>query len=715
MKTTSNLFSYCIVILVSLGFAMQGYSNSNVTVSTDSISTGNESVATLDEIVVEGKNRYIKDNVYTVIPDKQQKNAAYDGVDMLRLLNIPLLKVSPLNNSVTTVSGETVKYFINGLPATETEINSMNPNDAVRVEFIDHPTEPEFNGVAYAVNYIMKEYKSGGYTRINEQNYLLYELANDLSLYSKFSYKKMTYDVSVGYNAYSTKHQGTSSEETFFLKDDEGNPFKVAQNSVFSKGRRIVAGIPIVFRARYAGKNCVIDNRLTYQFERTPKYDMSGFLNQFSPSENFSDIYHSHTSKKSIGISWNGSYRIYLPKNWNLSIFPTIRYSKNNSNYRYYTELDKSPEIINNNYGHTISEYLELSISKTFNRIHSISIDIDERGGLYKNNYSGSSTFTSDIKSIDGHLRLMYALKSNNFYFNIYQHLTLNHINSNRYITNRFSPSVGTNIGYTFNSGSSISSYISYDNYAPSVGDWTDGVIRQSQFLYITGSQNLKNTGHTSAHVRYTWIFRNLFDLTVQPRYEGSHNQLMYWYEPYDDGKALIRKFSNNGDFHNISAYLGLSFYLLDRSLALRAGASYNHYKSTGDYRSHLNSWDVAAHAQYFIKNFVFTLYYGTVTKSMNDQQSMITRIPQQYGLIAQWGSPRWKVNVSISNIFRKSRKYRDEYFVSPYYSYNNEVFGNNLNKSISLSVAYIFSYGKKIEQGEEIGVGKGIESGVLQ
>lgn len=235
-------------------------------------------VKTLEGVEVVGENQKTSVHGSVYMPTKSEKNAASSGFELLRLMKIPELSVGQ-GNSVTTSSGEAVTYFINGQPASSEEVSMLLPKDALKVEFIQRSIDPKFMGSRNIVNFIQKVYSYGGYTRL-DVNDAFNDKFNDLNgmLYSKFAYKRMVYDFlfypHYGYNT----HTGEDSEERYSLKDGSGSPYQEWRKQTFEKGKQINFQAPVFFRARYIGRNMVIDNQFGYIYSSTPEKSETSLL-----------------------------------------------------------------------------------------------------------------------------------------------------------------------------------------------------------------------------------------------------------------------------------------------------------------------------------------------------------------------------------------------------------------------------------------------------
>ena len=127
--------------------------------ATDSIKTQE-----LNEVVVEAQMQQTSATSSTYIPNKKQKSSAQNAVDLLQQLAIPQITINLVDNAVTTISGQNVAIYINYLPASSQEIEGLLSADVRRVEYLDFPKDPRFNGSEHLVNYKMQRYEYAGYT-----------------------------------------------------------------------------------------------------------------------------------------------------------------------------------------------------------------------------------------------------------------------------------------------------------------------------------------------------------------------------------------------------------------------------------------------------------------------------------------------------------------------------------------------------------------------
>ena len=70
----------------------------------------------LGEVVVEGRTQRVVRYGVEYMPDRRSKKMASDAISLLRYMQIPQLRVSPSDASVTTAAGQSVAIFIDYMP-----------------------------------------------------------------------------------------------------------------------------------------------------------------------------------------------------------------------------------------------------------------------------------------------------------------------------------------------------------------------------------------------------------------------------------------------------------------------------------------------------------------------------------------------------------------------------------------------------------------------
>lgn len=83
----------------------------------------------LSDVVVESTGIIQKADRKLLIPSKKQISASSDGVSLLQNLQIPRIVISPVDNSVKTLSDDGVQLRINGVIATVAEVMAINPKE----------------------------------------------------------------------------------------------------------------------------------------------------------------------------------------------------------------------------------------------------------------------------------------------------------------------------------------------------------------------------------------------------------------------------------------------------------------------------------------------------------------------------------------------------------------------------------------------------------
>lgn len=185
---------------------------------TDTLKTATKSAddktTMLNEVVVESASRKKIPNGIAFFPSKREKNLATDATNLIEMMALTELPYDYRNNAVTTANGAPVVYFIDGQEATMKDLKALNPKDVDRIEYFPMPVSGDFIGKKNVVNYVMKKYLSGGFTRIYAQQHLDGSFG-DYALSSRLVYKKVTFDGYFDGSYTNTNRSGSLTTNTY--------------------------------------------------------------------------------------------------------------------------------------------------------------------------------------------------------------------------------------------------------------------------------------------------------------------------------------------------------------------------------------------------------------------------------------------------------------------------------------------------------------------
>lgn len=278
----------------------------------------------LDEVVVLAEMGWVEDGVINFIPSKTEKKLSNSPATLIKSMHLPFIKEK--DGLIVSLSGEIIPVFINGEKADKIDLATFWPKEVKRVQYIENPSEPGYEGVKAAVNFIMPKYKVGGVSRVN----LFQKVPNNgyYTASSKLVYKKMTYGFLFSGNYYRdhrTRMMGETRYRDVFYEQKKYEIIDRAEDShSFSRDE----GISCALNAKYTTKKARITHTLALGWNRNPG---SGSQSHDAWSENLFDSSASsnyfETSNLSPQIS--GNYYFILSDKWYLSTLWLYSYARN--------------------------------------------------------------------------------------------------------------------------------------------------------------------------------------------------------------------------------------------------------------------------------------------------------------------------------------------------------------------------------------------------
>lgn len=666
----------------------------------------------LQQVNVEGQlaSAYSDRTVY--LPSQRQKNAAQNAIDLLRHMAIPQIKINPMDNSVTDNTGEGVSLFFNYMPASKEDIEGLRTADVLKVEYIEFPTDPRFRGAQRVINFIIQEYEYGGYTKVTADEDFLIGLSSNTNIFSKFAYKKMTYDLYVAANNLNSHHSGYDIDGKYMLKDSDGKDFTLSRNETTDNAHSKQNQYPVTFRASYNTEKVQISNTLGYSHSANPIQEQNGSLT-YSPAVEQDYSYSRSNPSRSNSLSYQGNYFFVLPKDYSVNFNPQFSYSHNN-NLLTYTISSTEPIIRDareNAYYYRVNAY----INKRFAQKHTLMLGINTGNTINRLQYTGNASYSDRFSNpfVSGQLCYQAQIQKFSLYADagvLWERTSINTIKNDDVY-----PYVHFNIRYTPNNKNAFSAYFQFANNTPGIDQKASDLLQDNEVMYITGNPSLDNSRHITFNVAYTWLPSNVFNMSAYGRYFELFDRFITAYEPFDNGHALLRTYINNGNYVQSEIGIAAILNLFNKSLQLYVSPNQKFYRSTGVFDKSSYPFQITAQATYYLKQWYFQAYYQSHQKMMFTGSPTTYRSRDLYALSAGWSNSDWNISLTAYNIFNSNWDTSDRYIQSPLYTEHRTTYGTNSHARLNLSVTYTFGYGKKVQRGNEVGEQSGASSAIMK
>lgn len=657
----------------------------------------------LKGVTVKTEHARIEPDKLVFIPGKREKNASHGGADLLLAMGLPTIRVNPVDKSITTNLGDDVSAYIDYMPADKDQLAGMRTQDVKRVEVYENPQDPRFNGARYVVNFIMVQYEYGGYTKFDVWQSLP-DPSGNYSVNSKMTYKKMTYDLSVGSHYERDYNSSSVSQSDYRFPDYDVSWY------LESDDRRYICNSEFAtFRAIYSDDGNRISNTIGYQglgsrFKRSDH-------NFFTP-----DIYPDGTSKTGIDLrsnsaTWKGVYQFFLPKSVSLSVNPTLKYSHHSHSNSYDSEEDLIATDAREDAWYGL---LSVDCSKRWGE-KSLTASLYGEFSDNKLNYEGSNL--SSVHSTTGAVGagVSSRLAFGKFWMSPSVKLYYSYDKFEDVKVIKFLPKYYMQLGWNFNERQQIGLWSEMSHWSVGVAQRSPNLVIKNLLEAVSGNPSLKPTLFNSIGAQYQWNVRSNLFLSAFTRFNRWTKLITDVYTPtIIDGKDMMLKSLEREGYYSELSYGGsASFSLFNRSLSMWASVYGKYCRRGGRICDSGNFANISSGINYYLKNFYFSFYYQAPRHDMS-QENRVLRMPSYYIVTAGWGAKGFNVSVSGDNFFRSSDK--SVYLERAYENYSiwQQEYSRSVSRGISLELSYSFSYGKKVRQDDGPGKTGEISSGIL-
>ena len=561
-----------------------------------------EGATELGEVVVESQAIIQKVDRQILLPSKEQMQASSDGVSLLQNLQIPRIVISPIDNSVKTLSDESVQLRINGVEASTADVKAINPKDIIRIEYHDQPGV-RYNGAAAVVDYIVKHRDTGGSLMLAGTNGLTLPGIGNYYLAGKVHFGKSSIQAVATYAPYDIYWTRTNNETYHFSTG------KIENNEVGEPTRYKTYPINVSLNYNWAnGDKNMLNIRLRDNMAYTPYGPSDRDSRLFQPTDSFE--IHDHDKSSSQSPSLDIYYQHNLPHKQHLYFDVVGTYINTHSDRRFLqTPLFGSvstdtTDVISRVRGDKWSLIGEAIYEKEWENIM-LTVGARHNQQWVKNTYLGSTEATVNMTTAE-----TYAFAEM------------------RHRVDKFSYVVGIGVMHTLidQAGQKQSTWIarpqltmSYDfgngwfwkykgyvsGYQPSLSQLSDITQQIDKYQMRRGTPNLKSVMYVSNEMELSWQSKHV-NLNLWANYSYDHKPIMEetFEEIIDGSPYAIRMYDNQRGYHKLNVSPSVQVKLLDNKLMFNVTPFVKYMVSQGNNYHH-------EHVNYGVRGGIFYLLKG--------------------------------------------------------------------------------------------------------
>ena len=662
--------------------------------------------ATVDlaELEVVAAKQIISKEGITYFPVKEQKVRSYSGVSLLNALAIPSLKVNPVLNTVNTSSGESVAFFIDGLPADAADIQNIRPEHVNKVDVLNNPSDPRYMKARHVVNFVMRKYETGGYAKFDGSQRFT-PLVGAYSAYNKTTHKRMTYEILAGTDFTKNSHLGSNGIYHY----DFGNEIvDKEENNLSEKNHN--ENYYVTAKVLYKDDKKIISNIIGYKGTNNNAGTGVGsvkFNLEIYPASEQTQFSKSHSNS----VSWNGNYVFYLPSGFSLFVRPHASYTKHQSKYTYSENLG---DIINDNDEKAWITGLSATAQKQFSGDKSLWWQIAGNAGANYMDYFGSTQSNKTGRTQDGMFALGTSLGFGKFTVRLDGYGIITHESLADFSSTDLSGYFILMASYYINPRNSLSLFGQGRWNYPPMSSRNPTLVLKNQIDAVKGNPDIKQSFINDIQMEYNWQPLDNLGFSLFVWWERINNPITYSYtqSEYDGRKIMIRNLVNDGFMSKFSYGLNFSWQLLNNALSFNGNIGGFNVLRKGEVRVTSNTLLCSLQAQYTLKNFYCSAYWEKGTDAVTEYYK--THQPSSYSVSVGYKYRNINVTLSALNFLRSSWRQSRVEIITKNFNSNEEIFNWQFHRNFKLDISWSFGYGKQINNNKTIDRIKEVESGIL-
>lgn len=656
----------------------------------------------LKEVVVRGSSFIRKKDRLLIIPDRQQIKHAYTGYDLLYNLMIPGVSVDRRQGTVSTSKGGATLY-INGRKADFREIQNLRPKDIEKIEYYDNPTD-EYLGDVASINYIVKEYKTGGYVSLDGEQNIGY-LKGDYNAGFKITHNRTDYMLFAGHNLREYDGVHTRDEEHFNL----GSGGTVDRNTETESAACENDQQYVQFKVSNHTAKRMLTGTVSLVRDNTPHNDLSESFVYLDGREgnrtvNTQEFVRQNSLKPAVSL--DGVFQ--MKNSQRLRVMLNSAYSRNDyqrdyseQDWRYTTDVGEDL--------YSFSGIATYSIKLKHN--NSFGGNIQHYHNITSSAYGGSMTSSQHLWMGETISFLSYSQDiGKRFTLNVSPGVSLLNYNLNHGEARRFwTFRTNTWLRYNLNPNHQLVLGFAIGNEQADISYLNTASQAVDSLQTRRGNPFLDNPKIHDYFFNYRAQISGI-GFQFNAKYTRYLNNISYAYS-VEDGK-LVSSYQSDDSYSKLRLE-GLCSCRISDNLRTNVALRYEHMNVPQHAQLKEDNFFASIDLNYFIGSFTVNAYAKTTERKLDQTTLAFVKNPASYGLSVRYNGKNWMAEAGAENSFTKQLHYR-EYADYGVYRYSQTRTSPIYQQTAYIRLAYTFGFGKKVSKDSNY-IDRNINSAILK
>lgn len=664
-------------------------------------------VHSLDDINISAPaNSIVRFDRQLFFPTESNLKSSSNGVDLLDDLKIKGLEIRKDNNSIVGERGGAIVVRINGAPANQKELLSIDPKDVIRIEYHDFPSL-RYGSAEGVVDLIVKRKETGGQIAWNSRNTFYKPWWGDAFLDAKFYRGASQFGIRGTYTLHSYRKGYNSGRDIY--KYDDGSQIVRELNGIPSKLKEYYSTITANYSYSIPDKFLFSAQLIFDMWNESPKINQGSIIERKESGSKELSFVDDNTYKEN-----KPTFDLYLQKHFSKKDILAINIVGshfNTESTRHLVEKFENNNITDINSVIDGSKYSiigDIYFEKPFSK-GQLTTGITHTLGLSKNDYtSQSELFETDLTTNNSYTYLQWVGKIKKLSYGIGTGCTFFIQKQKGYkkrINTNINPSIRLSYPLTQKMQLRYMGRIQLAN--PGLGETNAVEIPLNTYLYWKGNSSL------NPYTSYTNILSLLYNL---PKIRFSM-ELFDRYTPkgilnnfFQEGDKIFTQQINGDIFHHLYITGGANIRLFKDRLNFNANGGLRWMQSKSDFYNHINkNWFTSLSASYRIEKV--TVWSNFSTRKNNLIGESLFKGEQLFSAGSDYRNK--DLTIGLGYMTLASGHAYANIKLSKYYQSNIKSYNTDFNDLIYLRLSWNFKVGKAYKSQNRIQYNSDTDNGI--